>query len=362
MKIVLIAQNCYPSLGPRAHRTTELAKEFARRGHKVIVYALLGDYNYSEYSDSTGIVFKNLGKSKLGMVDNSGNFNPNLIYRAIIRLFGKYLELPFIELIPMVKRALKNEGDIDFLISIAQPHTIHWGVSEYLKKNRNKINFWVADCGDPFMKDPFNSRPFYFNYFEKQWGRLCNYISIPVQEASDAYYPEFKNKLKIIPQGFGFEEAEIANYVPNEVPTFAYSGFLYKGKRDMTKFLEYLLQKNEKFKFIVYTPSAPLFEHFKDKFGSKLEIRDYVPRRDLLFELSKMDFLINIANQSTVQVPSKLIDYALTNRPILEITSDFSQVNEFREFLNGDFSSRKEITNIWQYDIRNVADAFLKLK
>ncbi len=362
MKIVIIAQNCYPSLGPRAHRTTELAKEFARRGHQVIVYALLGDFDYSEYSASTGIIFRNLGKSRFGMVDNSGNFNPNLIYRAVVRIFGKYLELPFIELIPMVKGALKNEGDIDFLISVAQPHTIHWGVSEYLKKNKEKVRFWIADCGDPFMKDPFNSRPFYFKYLEKQWGRLCNFISIPVQEAIEAYYSEFRNKMKVIPQGFDFESVELALYVPNEFPTFAYSGFLYKGKRDMTKFLEFLLQIDEKFKFIVYTPSAPLFEHFKVKFGNQLEVRNYIPREDLLFELSKMDFLINIANQSTVQVPSKLIDYALTKRPILEITSDFSQENEFREFLKRNYKSEKKINHVEQYDIRNVADAFLKLK
>ncbi len=80
MKIVIMSQNCFPSLGPRQHRTTELAKELARRGHEVIVYALLGNYDYSGFSGHTGITFKNLGVSKFVINDNSGVFNGNLFY------------------------------------------------------------------------------------------------------------------------------------------------------------------------------------------------------------------------------------------------------------------------------------------
>jgi hypothetical protein len=362
MKIVIISQNCFPSLGPRQHRTTELAKELARRGHEVIVYALLGDYDYSKFCHQTGVTFKNLGKSEFGISDNTGRYNRNIFYRAFSKFLGKYFEFPFIELMPMVNRALKKEGSIDYLITIAQPHTIHWGVSTYLKKDKSTIKFWVADCGDPFMKDPFNFRPFYFKHYEKKWGELCNYISVPISNAVNAYYQEFKHKIKTIPQGFDFDNVELAKYQVNEIPTFAYSGFLYKGKRDLTKFLDYLFEIETNFKFIVYTQNISLFTQYINKFKGRLEIRDYVPRKELLFELSKMDFLINIANYSTVQVPSKLIDYAITKRPILEISSDFKEINEFKEFLQENYLKRKKIAEIEQYTIKNVGNAFLDLK
>jgi len=115
------------------------------------------------------------------------------------------------------------------------------------------------------------------------------------------------------------------------------------------------------FKFVVYTQSIIFFSPYRDALGNKLEIRDYIPRKELLYQLSQMDFLINIANNSSVQTPSKLIDYALTQRPIIEITSDFKEYKEFQEFLDGNYQRGKKIENLEQYNIVNVANNFLEL-
>jgi glycosyltransferase involved in cell wall biosynthesis len=361
MKIVIVAQNCFPSIGPRAHRTTELAKELARRGHDVIIYALLGDYNYNSINRQTGITFKNIGNSMYGLVDNTGSFNRNFLFRVIEKFFGKFFEFPAIELIPMVKKSLENEGEIDLLITIAVPHSIHWSAASYIKKNKKKVKLWIADCGDPYMKDPFSSRPFYFKYLEKKWGSLCDFISVPIPDASKAYYSEFKNKIRVIPQGFNFEGIKLSEYKKNSIPTFSYSGFLYKGKRDITNFLEFLTRLKMDFKFIVYTESSIFLMPYIHILKKKLEIRSYVPREELLFNLSKMDFLINIRNDSSVQIPSKLIDYAITGRPILEISSDFKEEKEFEEFMMGNYYNQKQVKNLQQYNIRNVANSFLKL-
>ena len=66
------------------------------------------------------------------------------------------------------------------------------------------------------------------------------------------------------------------------------------------------------------------FDDYKEKLGERLDVRSYIQRESLIRELSHCDFLINIKNESSVQSPSKLIDYALTHRPILTITSDFN--------------------------------------
>lgn len=361
MKIVIISQNCYPWLSPRAHRTTELAKELARRGHQVIVYALLGEYDYSNIQNKTGINFKNLGNSHFGITDNLGNSNRNFIYRLIRKLIGRFIEFPLIELISMVNKSLKKEDNIDYLITIAYPHTIHWGAEKYVRKNKDKINFWIADCGDPFMGNPFLKKPFYFKSIEKKWCKACNYISVPIDEAVNAYYPEFKDKIKIIPQGFDFSDIKIAEYRVNKIPTFAYSGIFYKELRDPTLLLEYLSLLDFDFKFIVYTKSLSFLEPFKNKLKDKLEIRDYISRDKLLFELSKMDFLINIKNNSGVQQPSKLIDYVMTKRPIIEISSEFKEKEIFNEFIRGDYSNRFNVNSIEKYDIKNVVNSFVNL-
>src|SRR5690554_1552498 len=106
LKIVLVSKNCYPKLGPRAHRTTELAIELARRGHQVTVYALLGNFDYTECSNKTGITFKNLGESKLGVTDNTGYYNKAFWAKGLRKLLKNWLEVPNIELIGLVKKAL----------------------------------------------------------------------------------------------------------------------------------------------------------------------------------------------------------------------------------------------------------------
>lgn len=184
---------------------------------------------------------------------------------------------------------------------------------------------------------------------------------MPIDSAKEAYYQEFKKKIQVIPQGFQFDNIELSDYKKNKIPTFAFSGKIYPGLRDPSKFLDYLLTLKLDFRFILYSKNTLFYESYKSKLNEKIEIRDYVPREELLFELSKMDFLINIKNISGVQQPSKLIDYALTKRPILEITSDFEEEKSFNQFMEGDYTNQMNFENIQRYDIKNVANQFFKL-
>ena len=61
-KIVIIAKVIFPIHSPRSFRTTELAKELARKGHKFVLYAALGDYNYKDFEQQHKLRIKILGK------------------------------------------------------------------------------------------------------------------------------------------------------------------------------------------------------------------------------------------------------------------------------------------------------------
>ncbi|MFV0176247.1 hypothetical protein OBK27_04805 [Empedobacter falsenii] len=359
-RILIITANFYPILGPRAHRSTELAKGLAKNGHEVIVYTLCGKYDYTEFENTHKVKVRDLGSSDSGLLHNDGYINLSIINRIKIKLFKKYLQYPFILLLFKTYKVLKKETNYDTLITIAHPHTIHWGAGMFFKKYSKRCT-WIADCGDPFMNNPFNKYPIYFKYFEHSWCKLVDYITIPVEEAKGGYYEQYLNKIKIIPQGFQMESIMRAEYSKNSIPTFAYSGVFYKDFRDPTSFLKYLSTLDIDFKFIVYTKSNNFLQPFIDVLGSKLEIRDYVPRDELIFELSKMDFLINIINESSVQQPSKLIDYYLTNRPIIDITSKFNQIENFENYLKFNFIKAHNYRDIRQYDIINVVSNFEQL-
>jgi len=48
-KIILISNAFYPEISPRSFRATELAKEFVKQGHQVVVYTKYRDFDYSGF-------------------------------------------------------------------------------------------------------------------------------------------------------------------------------------------------------------------------------------------------------------------------------------------------------------------------
>lgn len=360
MKIVIISSEFFPCMKPRGLRTTELAKELVRQGHDVSVYAMLGSYDYTEYSNATGIKINQLGVSRWGVKDCDGISHANFFRKVIVHFWGKYFWLPDRDLIRMVKNAISKEKNVDCLITIAKPHAIHYAAS---LSDLSAVACWIADCGDPFTLNPFSHYSTKFVEFEKLWSRKCDYITVPVQEAIHGYYPEFHPKIRVIPQGFNFDEVRLAAYRPHEQPTFAYIGTVYKGLRDPEAFLHYLSTKKEDFRFFVYGNSWHHFLPYKRVLGDRLQFGGKLSHNCLLTVISSMDFLININNSSNVQQPSKLIDYALSNRPFMSISSSFCEKERvlFEEFLCGDYSNRESFKNLDSYNIKNVAQNFVDL-
>ena len=191
-KIVLVSAVMFPRNSPRANRTTELAKEFARQGHDVTIYAITGDYDYSDFEKEYNIKVKNLGSPYFYSLASDGKSKSNLFKKIVIKLFGRALDFPRSELTFKVSKVLKHERNVDLLITIAVPYSIHWGAAHSYKNfATNNIKTWVADCGDPFMGNEFKSYPFYFEYIEKWFYRKTDYITIPLEDARKAYYEEF---------------------------------------------------------------------------------------------------------------------------------------------------------------------------
>ena len=356
-KILIISQVYYPNISPRSNRTTQLALEFARQGNDVtIMLPDLDEKYYNNYSQKTGIHFKTLGNSKFKRITGE-----SLPARAFSRLTQLLIEYPDIQLVNMIKKALKNESGYDLLISVAVPHPNHWGVASAMKENKNLCNVWAADCGDPYMgcKTDTFEKLFHFKYIEKYWCKLASFIVVPENSSKSGYYSDFQHKIRVIPQGFNLNEMVIPDYQKNKLPTFAYAGALALHYRNPIPLLNFLSTLDTDFKFIIYTESEiPL--PYVEKLNGKLELRNYVQRKELLLTLSQMDFVINFENNTSVQVPSKLIDYSIINRPVISISKDLD-TNVLTEFLNGDYSNKYSLPDIEKYDIKQVAKQFLNL-
>ena len=359
-KILIVSRAFYPIIAPRSFRATELAKEFARKGHEVTVLTHKRDYDYTSFSNEHNIIIKDF---VLGNWKEIKGFS--YIKKGIKFILNYFFLYPDIQLTSLVKKSLKKAGRYDLLISIAVPYPVHWGVALAIERKKDLCNVWVADCGDPFMgnKELKFGMPFYFRYVENWFCKKPDYLTVPIKEAIDAYPPFCRNKIKVIPQGFNFEiDKKFLIKSENNYPHFLYAGLLSKDIRDPSKFLEYLCTlKNQNFKFTIYTQNQKLLDPFKILLKDKLEIKDYIPREKLLMEMSKTDFLINFENSNNVQSPSKLIDYSLVGKPILSINPRSFNSSIFDEFLTGDYSNQYVIQGLHEYDIKNVSNKFLSL-
>lgn len=363
--ITIISSVIFPRISPRSMRATELAKELARQGHNVTLYGVLGQFDYKEFEEKYEIKVKDLGPVNFVQLNSDGESEMTILYRVFRKLFKKLLEFPDIELAFRTNKVLKTESNTDLLITIAVPFPIHWGAAFSKSRNIDKFaKIWVADCGDPYMGNKLHKRPFYFKYIEKWFCKKADYISIPIEEAKEAYYPEFHNKIRVIPQGFDFGNNLNLGYKPNnKVLTFIYAGVFYSGIRDPRPFLDYLVSKKDTdFLFVIYTKSEDILAPYKRTLGNKIIVKNYIPREELLIEMAKADFLVNFENNTSIQSPSKLIDYALSHRPILSLNSSDKLNKEIiEEFFMRNYNNSLVIKDIERYNIKTVAKQFVDL-
>lgn len=364
MKILIVSGFFYPINTPRAFRTTELAKELCKQGHDVTVCVPKIGFDYSQFLSKYRL--------KLDFIDiqpgikrgKSANKLLALVRRFNNRVKATYLQYPAIRYCWRIPEYLRDKELYDAIISIAVPHPIHWGVARAIRNSKKPVcKVWIADCGDPFMlckTDSFR-KPFYFKYFEKDFCRVADYITVPTEESKNGYYPEFEPKIKVIPQGFDFSDVRILPYEANPIITFAYAGGFIPGIRDPRPLLDFLCEYDKPFKFYVYTKQNDLVSIYRERLGDKLIVSDYIDRLELIKRMSTYDFLINIENGTSVQTPSKLIDYALSKRPVLSLSSSNFDAVKFSQFLERDYSSQLSLPCIEKYNISNVAMAFVNL-
>lgn len=362
-KILLVSNGFYPELSPRSNRATELAIEFNKQGHEVVVITKFRHHYYGEFLRQTPIKLKMWAKPKLFGIPNFKNKLINRFGQILSRFLLLAFEYPGIEEMFLVRKVLKEEFGYNLLISFAVPYPVHWGVAWARTSSHRIADIWVADCGDPYMGDVLDTfrKPFYFSFLEKWFCSKADYLSIPIKGAMPGYYHEFHYKIKVIPQGFEFNLNDLHNEEPrNDVPTFAYAGGFLPGARDPKPLLDYLVSTTLPFRFLIYTKMIDQLSEYKSRLGDKLEIHDYVPRAELMKILPKMDFLINFDNNTPLNAPSKIIDYAIVGRPVLNITKEFP-FEGLQEFLKGDYRKRMIIPKPEQYHIGRIAQLFIDL-
>jgi len=373
-RILIVSNSYHPEISPRAFRTVELARELARRGDEVtVVLPNRERYRENPLPEAGVAVLYGTGaaeKDGCGNVHRNGRirrFLPRFLQKAILYFFNHEYFFKYDK--GLYERLRSLDEKFDAVISISYPAAIHRAVYEAMRKNHALGDaVKIAEYSDPPFRSEMVPRVFPFYYCRlRQWGRVFDWTVVPVAEAVNCYTPYIDvEKIKVIPQGFDMTAIKRVGYKPHAKPTFAYAGRFYENIRDPRFFFDFLKGVQSDFSLDLYLNH--LDPYFQDMIAQaqkqskgEITILDPLPREELLEKLSGYDFLVNFENVTSGALPSKLIDYALTGRPVFSFGEDNFDPEKFGAVLKGDYSGRVPDIDIEDYDIRNVADKFYRL-
>lgn len=371
-KILIVSNFFYPEITPRAMRTAELAKEFARKGHSVtLVIPNKKIYRNNPVNiNGINILFSDSPLSddtKIPARKKIRKFIPDwgmrlLLYFYNHEYFAKYDK-------GIERRLMELEGDFDFLLSISYPAAIHRAVIKSFRKNKQlTARVKAAEFSDPPLRGEYNKKFFpAYGCFLKKAGNFFDRFIIPVENAKPCYLkykPE--SEIEVIPQGFDNSGIRLKEYKSNKPVTFGYAGRFYRNTRDPEPLFKHLAESGKDFRFHLYLiDNEPYFAEMISKYGEmcKGEIitHDALPRNELIHELSGMDFLVNHNFNYRTATPSKLIDYSLTGRPVFSFSSVDFNPSLFDRFMKGDYSNSLVLPNAENYDIKKIAEQFESL-
>ncbi|WP_017379296.1 hypothetical protein [Paenisporosarcina sp. TG-14] len=360
-KILIVTHWFFPRNVPRAFRTKELVTELVKKGYLVDV--LIGDYKQlvtaEEYHDK---LFENKDVSNKHVAKISNNRLLSKIKDAVNYFVGdRFLLTTGFYLYKNI-----NMEKYDTIIAIGLPFYVNFVTALKIRRHKKEGSVYIADWSDPFYKTGDKMLAPYFNKLQIFACSQFNYITIPTK-AAVSYFTKFtsESKIKIIPQGFDFSAIKVVPYKKNKRVTFGYAGIFYKDIRNPEKFLSFLTEINSDFVFVLYTIThGPIYTDillkYKEILGDRLQIHNLIPRNQCITMLSEMDFLINIENSTSNQIPSKLIDYSLSGRPILSFKQNEIPKDKIISFMNEDYKEATKI-EIDQFDIINVCKQYLDL-
>ena len=333
MKIIVVSYYSESEITPRAFRATSITSGLRRLGHEVIVI-----------SPPKKNIRNNNAISKSGF---SVSKNWVMSLKFTIRLIVQYFLPGWKDLKagPFFFRKL-NGMHADVVISIGLPFSVHLAVAVSRQFLGLRAATFIADYGDPYSSNPAANSCFYAAALERWALKAFDYVLIPVEIMKVAFVNLVNDEKSIcvIPQGYKLDDVNKKVYKKNKQLAFAYAGVFYSKVRDPSKFFDYLCLLEIDFCFHIYTDlgnteTASILKKYKPLLQEKLLIHQLVPRDECIFNLSGMDFLINFNNAGGVQVPSKIIDYTLSDRPYLSISPELSIFSEFDSFCGGNYSS-----------------------
>lgn len=366
MNILIITGSYFPNIDPRSLRWTALSEEFSKLGHivhvvtsnitgqkrneqhnGVFVHRVEGGwlekiknrvstYNKANARVKTGFNGKIYPGHLTNIIRNYISGIIKLVWRAFYWPDGSFL---FIWPAFWTSRRLLTHNKFDVLISVSHPFSSHV-VGLMIHKVNPEVK-WIVDNGDPFS---FLNESMPNNFF--LFKRLNFWIESKVISASKSFvvatietatlyrklFPNNNAKILVIPallqKGVYQKNGNQPDSMNHRSIVLLFVGTFYKSIRRAEPLLEIFnnliavsCELADRLELHIVGSKDFIFNALveRPKLLNKVILHGMLPHRQAIESMCAADCLVNIGNSTSYQLPSKVIEYMATGKPILNV-------------------------------------------
>ena len=227
----------------------------------------------------------------------------------------------------------------DLLISVSYPFYIQ----EYAKFVRKKLHIkkWLPYLLDPHAdnihcyKDKRKRRVKRERNLFKTCTNICTVEEI-VTQAQYSPIKKFLQKIQYIPTHLMTDNTKYYNKNDTESVQFVYTGLFYPDIRNPEKLLQYFTQLPDNYILNLYSKGCvDIITKYKEILGDRLQLNDYIlDQEEYNKMIGKSDFLVDVGNTVSNQVPSKILTYCSFGKPIIHFKNCENEVigEKFRQY------------------------------
>ncbi len=399
MKILIICHSYFPELTPRAFRWTAIAEELFRLGHHVVVICGRGT-STTERECLNGVEIHRTGSNARGLVKRWLRLEATLAPAiasttvgtpvSIRSRMGRLFKLAYHHTVGKIlwpdsaafwyysalKRAheIQQQSRADVMVSVSLPYTAH--LVGYKLKRYYSIN-WLVDIGDPFSfmtETPVNNTVLFRGLNTRSESSvlgLADAVAVTNEETLRKYLKYFDtmqpNKITVIPPVFvqpTSSDGLIYSDAKSNKIRLVFAGTLYRSIRNPSALLKFFrnllaISMSEQFELHFYgviNDCETCFNEYIDLIDSKIFIHGLISRDKALRAMQEANILVNLGNSTAYQLPSKVIEYMIMGKPVLNITKlklDSSQIF-FSDFIG--------LCNVTEHALTSDSVEFARVK
>jgi glycosyltransferase involved in cell wall biosynthesis len=363
-RFLIITYFYVPHIGPRTFRWRSIAEQWAKQGYYIdIVTAwepglpkneIVGDVHIHRVNFAPLEWLRSYFKKSYqqpGAVIEGTSLNRYGIFRQRLSHAVKWLYhrawdkvywpdgacMWYFAAVPQVK-SLLSEGTYDAMISVSWHFTAHMVALSIHRKH--PYLRWLVDIGDPFcfleVDHPNNARLYrHLNFWaERRVFKEADAVVVTTPRTSKQYgnlFPETASKIEVIPplsypqKNSGVDTPPI--FAQDDSIRLVYVGVFYKKNRRpeflLRLFKELLctsLGKRLELHIIGdISQCADAFTPYKAEIGKTILLHGLVSRDRANQAIREASVLVNVGNKTSYQLPSKVVDYASTGKPIVNL-------------------------------------------